>query len=136
MIKADVYVNSILDIDIKLLEKNNIGAIILDIDNTLMTYGGKILEGASDWIKEIKMNDIDICLLSNNISKKRMKKVKETLDIDKGIIFACKPFNIGFSKAKYLLKNKKIAMIGDSTYTDILCAKRNKIFCIKTKSIQ
>ncbi len=136
MIKANMYVKSILDIDVEKLKENNIQAIILDIDDTLMTYGGKILEGASDWIKEIKLNNIDICLLSNNFSQKRMEKVKQTLDIEKGIRFACKPLNIGLSKAKYLLEDKKIAIIGDSTYTDILCAKLNKIFCIKTESIE
>ena len=135
MIKANMNVDTILDIDVNTLKEQNIKAIILDIDNTVMTMSGKILEGASDWIKEVKMSDIDICLLSNNISRKRMDKVKATLDIDKGFIFACKPLNIGLSKAQFLLEGKKIAIIGDSTYTDILCAKLNKIYSIKTKGI-
>ena len=38
-----IYVNTILDIEYEYLKKNNIRAIILDMDNTLIDFDGNIL---------------------------------------------------------------------------------------------
>ena len=39
-----LYVDTIKDVSYEILEKNNIHAIILDMDNTLIDYNANILE--------------------------------------------------------------------------------------------
>lgn len=48
------YFKNILEIDMNFIEKNNIKAILLDIDNTMIDTDNNILEGLEDWVKKSK----------------------------------------------------------------------------------
>ena len=48
------YFKNILEIDMNFIEKNNIKAILLDIDNTMIDTDNNILEGLEDWVEEAK----------------------------------------------------------------------------------
>ena len=117
----DIYLNNVKDITIELLKKNNIKGILLDVDNTLIDFNLKILEGSKEWSKNLKKEEIKLCILSNTNKIEKVKMVAKELDIPY-INFAKKPFKNGFKKAVNLLKlnPKNIAVAGDQIMTDIL----------------
>lgn len=126
------YFNNILEVKPKFIKDNNIQAILLDIDNTLIDYQNNIIEGLEDWVKNLKKQNIKFCILSNTNKKKKAERLSKLLDIPY-IFFAKKPFKFGFNKAKKILQiqdSKNIAVIGDQVLTDILGANRCKMYSI------
>jgi HAD superfamily phosphatase (TIGR01668 family) len=131
------YFRNILDIDIDFLLKNNIKAVLLDIDNTILDYKNNIPEGLEDWVKNAKNNNIKFCILSNTNKKKKAQKMSKLLDIPY-IYFAKKPLKYGFKKAKEILnieENNTIAVIGDQVLTDVLGANRCNMYSILVKPL-
>ncbi len=120
----DIYLNNLKEITIELLKKNNIKGLLLDVDNTLIDFDLKILEGSKKWCEDLKNEDIKLCILSNTNKIEKVKKVAENLDLPY-INFAKKPFKKGFKKAIDLLKldAKNIATVGDQIMTDVLRRK-------------
>lgn len=133
----DEYLENVKKISIELLNKNNIKALILDVDNTLIDFYEKIPEGTVKWCKDLKKQGIKFCILSNSNKVEKVKKVAEQLDI-KYFYLATKPFKRGFKKAiKYLQEdNKNIAAVGDQIFTDIIGANRCKMFSILVKPLE
>ena len=122
----DTYITNVKDITIELLNKNNIKGLLLDVDNTLIDFDLKILEGSKDWINTLKENDFRLCILSNTNKIEKVKMVAKELNIPY-INFAKKPFKRGFKKGAELLKLQpnQIAVVGDQIMTDVLRWKQN-----------
>ena len=130
--------NNVLEITDEFLKKNNLEAIITDVDNTLMDYDGNILEGISEWIEHLQESKIKICILTNTKRPNNAKKMSEMLNNIPYVYFGKKPLKSGFRKAKKILgieKNEKIAVVGDQLMTDILGANRNNMFSILVKPL-
>ncbi len=132
----DAYLKSVKDINIEFLKKNNIKALILDVDNTLIDYYKKMPQGIKEWCEKLKSEDIKFCILSNSNKKKKVSDVAKILDIPY-IYFARKPFKSGFKKAAKLLQidYKNIAAVGDQIFTDILGANKMKMYSILVQPI-
>ena len=75
------YFNSILEIDSKFFLKNNIKAILLDIDNTILDTEDNMVEGLEDWVKNIQNQGINFCIVSNTNKKKKAERMSKILDI-------------------------------------------------------
>lgn len=137
MIYPKEYLDSVKEISIDLLEKNHIKGLILDVDNTLIDFNKKILEGVETWVQDLKKAGIKLCILSNSNKLEKVKNVAEKLNVP-FIYFAKKPFKSGFRKAKELLKleEKEIAVVGDQIMTDVIGANRSKMFSILVKPIE
>lgn len=122
----DIYLNNVKDITIELLRKNNIKGLLLDVDNTLIDFDLKILDGASKWCNDLRKNDIRLLILSNTNKIEKVKKVAKELNLSY-INFAKKPFKGGFKKAMNLLEldAENIATVGDQIMTDVLRWKQN-----------
>ena len=116
-----IYLNNVKEITIELLNKNNIKGILLDVDNTLIDFNHKILEGVKVWSEDLKKQGIKLCILSNTNKLEKVKRVARELDIAY-INFAKKPFKKGFKRATELLElePQNIAVAGDQIMTDIL----------------
>lgn len=99
----DIYLENVKEITIELLNKNNIKGLLLDVDNTLIDFDLKVLEGAKDWCNNLKQNGIRILILSNTNKIEKVKMVARKLDLSY-INFAKKPFKGGFKKAVKLLE--------------------------------
>ena len=137
LLKPDMRVDKITDITIEMLKSNNIKAVILDSDNTLIDLNKNPLDGIKEWINEMKKNGIKFCILSNSIKKKKVESVSKMLDIPY-IFFSVKTTKYGFIKEKKILgikENQNIAEIGDQLFTDVLGTNRMKMFSILTKPI-
>ena len=137
MIYPKEYLNSVKDISIDLLNKNNIKGLILDVDNTLISLDKKMPAGVSDWVKNMKNSGIKICILSNSNKLNKVEAVAKILEVPY-IFFGKKPLKSGFLRAKNLLKleNENIAVVGDQIFTDVIGANRCNMFSILVKPIE
>ncbi len=130
-IYPNAYFKKVQDITINFLKKNNIKALILDIDNTLIDYNETLSQEVIQWIEEIKKTDIKLYILSNTNKKEKVEKVSIPLQIPY-TCFAKKPLKSGFRKVQKKLNEKpeNIATIGDQIFTDVIGGNRSNMFTI------
>lgn len=132
--KPTYRIQSVEKIPFVLLERDNIKGLIFDVDNTISTMGKGIADECYKWIKEAKELGYKVCILSNSVNLKKVKKIMLDLDI-LGLCFAKKPSTKGFEMALNLLELKKeeVIMIGDQIFTDVWGANRFGIKSILVK---
>ena len=130
------YLNGVKEITIDFLNKNNIKALILDVDNTILDFDKNIPEGVEKWCEDLKKQGIKMCILSNSNHVEKVKMVAEKLKLPY-FYFGTKPLKRGFKKAIKLLEEKEenIAAVGDQIFTDVIGANRCKLFSILVKPI-
>lgn len=117
----NIYLNNVKDIKIEFLKTNNIKGLLLDVDNTLIDFDLKVLEGAKEWCDGLRKEGIKLCILSNTNKIEKVKRVAKELELPY-INFAKKPFKKGFRRAIDLLRldAKNVAAVGDQIMTDVL----------------
>lgn len=132
----DEYFDSVKDITIEFLNKNNIKALILDVDNTILDFDRKIPEGIDKWCEDLKKKNIKMIVLSNSNKEDKVKLAADTLGL-KYFNLATKPLKRGFKKAVKELNEKpeNIAAVGDQIFTDVIGANRMKMYSILVKPI-
>ena len=132
----NIYLKNAIEITIDLLNKNNIKGLLLDVDNTLIDFNLKILDGAKEWANDLKNKGIKLYILSNTNKIDKVKKVAKELDIPY-INFAKKPSKCGFKKGARLLElePKNIAVVGDQVMTDVIGGNRMGMFTVLTKPL-
>lgn len=125
MLYPNMYLNSITEITIEMLNKNNIKGLMLDLDNTIIDFNRNLANGVKEWCDNLKKANIKICILSNTNKIDKVTKAAKELNLEY-INFARKPFKTGFKKAQKLLKleTKNIAVVGDQIFTDVIGANR------------
>lgn len=137
LLTPNMQVSKITDITIDILKENNIQAMILDVDNTLIDLDKEPLEGVKEWIVEMKKNGIKFCIASNSFKKQKIEKIAKMLDIPY-VRFSIKPTKIGLKKAKKILgvnNSENIAEVGDQLFTDVLGTNRMNMFSILTEPL-
>lgn len=130
------YCKKITDITVEFLNKNNIKALILDVDNTLIDIDRKPVEGLLEWHNKIISSGIKTIILSNSNKVDKIKKVASDLGIEY-IYFGMKPLKRGFIKAikKLDLPSENIAAVGDQIFTDVIGSNRCKMFSILVEPV-
>ncbi len=130
------YCKRITDISIEFLKKNNIKALILDVDNTLIDIDKNFVEGLEEWHKNICNSGVKTIILSNSNNVDKVISVAKALEIEY-IYFGTKPLKRGFKKAieKLQVPPENIAAVGDQIFTDIIGANRCKIFPILVEPV-
>ena len=125
------YFKSVDKISKEFLKSNQINALILDVDNTLIDYYKNISIQVKQWVKNLKEDGIKLYILSNTNHKEKVENVSKTLDIPYEM-FAKKPFKAGFLRVQNELKEKSenIGVVGDQIFTDIIGGNRCKMFTI------
>ncbi len=124
------------DITVDFLNKNNIMALILDVDNTLIDYYKNLSEETINWAQNLKNNGIKLYILSNSNKKLKVEDVAKKLDVPFKH-FAKKPLKSGFKKVQKELQEKpeNIATVGDQLFTDVIGGNRCKMFTILVEPI-
>ena len=137
MIYPKEYFNSVKDIKIDFLNKNNIKGLILDVDNTLINLERKMPAGVSDWARDLKKYGIKMCILSNSNKIDKVEGVAKIIEVPY-IFFGKKPLKSGFLRAQRTLKleSENIAVVGDQIFTDVIGANRCGMFSILVKPIE
>jgi hypothetical protein len=132
----DYYCKNVMQITPDFLREHNIKGLILDIDNTLIDMNRTLLDGAKEWHEEIVDSGFKTIILSNTNKIDKVEGVANALNMDY-INFARKPSKQGFIKAKVKLDlpEENIAVIGDQIFTDVIGAKRSKMFAILVEPI-
>lgn len=121
----DFMFDSIYEITPDFLHEKKIEALVLDIDNTLVTYGiSEPTAEVKSWVDFMKKNGIKIAIASNN-KKERVELFNREMQVlasysskkpsRRSVFAACRHFNV---------MPEKTAVIGDQIFTDVLCAKR------------
>ena len=130
------YINNVLEISADFLKEENINGLILDVDNTLLFHDRKMLTGLTQWVENMKKNNIKLCILSNTNKKDKVDELSKDLKVPY-IFFAKKPLKGGFKKAAKILnmKNENIAVVGDQIFTDVIGANRMNMYPILTKPL-
>lgn len=134
--KPTWMVESIYSITPAQLEKNNIKAILTDLDNTLIAWNNpEATEESILWIEMMKKAGIPVMILSNN-SDKRVKVVADHLGLEY-IPRGMKPSRRGMRQAqkKLGLPKEQILMVGDQIMTDILASNRFGVRNVLVKPI-
>ena len=94
-----LYLESVKQITIQMLEQNNIKGLILDVDNTLIDFDKNMPEGIKEWANNMKENGIKLCIVSNSNHKEKVENTAKKIEVPY-IIFAKKPCIKGLNKAK------------------------------------
>ena len=133
-----LYLEKVTDITIEILKKYHIEALILDMDNTLLDFDKKIVEGGKQWVEQLKKNGIKICIASNSGKKEKVEMLSNELGIENYILWYMKLLKCGVKKAQKILKtkNENIAVVGDQIFTDVIVANRCHMFSILVKPIK
>ena len=126
-----LYLSSVKDITIEILNKNNIKALILDIDNKLRDYYKNLSEDIIKWAEGLKQQGIILYILSNTNKEEKVRTVAEKLKIEYEF-FAKKPFKKGFIKIqkKLNIPESNIGVVGDQIFTDVIGGNRCNMFTI------
>lgn len=125
------YLSKAQQITIEYLQKNNIKALILDVDNTLIDYKRNMSQSIVNWVKNLKKQGIKLYILSNTSHKDKVEEVAKTLEIPYRNL-AKKPFKKGFLKVQKELgeKPENIGVVGDQIFTDIIGGNRCNMYTI------
>ncbi len=137
MFKPSFQFNRVTDISVSFLKENGINALLLDVDNTIITYkGNKLISGFKAWKEELEKADIKILILSNGKSE-RLKLTAKKAELDY-LPMALKPLPFKYNKAIKILNAKRTntAIVGDQIFTDILGGKLVGIKTILLKPIK
>ena len=121
ILKPKIKLEKVTDITCEILNKYNITALILDVDNTLSTHHGQILtDGLAEWLDEMKKCGIKLTVLSNS-KRKRVEPFAQKIGLD-FISLGLKPLPFGYLRALRALsvKKKNAAIVGDQIFTDII----------------
>jgi len=131
LLRPNLYVDSIFDIDLHKLWSAGYDSIIVDIDNTLVAWDKKeASDFVVDWFERIKKIGFNVCLVSNN-TEDRVVKFNEAVKVC-AIHRATKPRRKPFIKAMDKMNSSpsKTVVIGDQVFTDILGGNRAGLFTI------
>lgn len=127
----DEYVASVFDINLERLKEKGIEGLVIDIDNTLVSWDTKSADHrVLDWFAKLERLGFNVCLLSNN-TKDRVTKFTELMGVP-AVYRAAKPGKRAFEKAMAVMgkKRSKSAVVGDQVFTDIFGGKRLGLYSI------
>ena len=122
LFRPDVFVASIVDIDLRELKSSGCRALMLDLDNTILPWkNSDVPESSRQWVEAAKSLGMKLCIVSNTHNPKRLSRVAEDLGIP-SLYRALKPRRYGFQKAAAMLdcNADSSIVVGDQLLTDIL----------------
>jgi len=118
-------VRAVTDLSAEQLRAWQIDALMLDLDNTLVQWGGTAPPvPVQEWMAGLHRRRVPACLVSNTLSA-RVLKVAGLL----GLPYARGRFKPSASKLRHALTllgtpPERTAMVGDQLFTDILAGNR------------
>ncbi|MEM9945263.1 MAG: YqeG family HAD IIIA-type phosphatase [Cyanobacteria bacterium P01_D01_bin.36] len=127
---------SVLGITPDLILAQGLKGLILDVDETIVPVGRKILDpDVQDWITAIQ-SVVPLSLVSNNVGYERIRLIAESVTCgDRPVPFvasAGKPSRrkLRVAAEQMDLPFEQIAMVGDRIFTDVLAGNRVGLFTI------
>jgi len=136
LLTPDLEFDRIEDITFELLESRGITALLIDIDNTLVSRAtSRIDDSVFEWVRGMKQAGVSCCLLSNN-----WHKVIHDYADELGVPVvgkAMKPLPVAYVKALSTIgaHRASTAVVGDQLLTDILGARLCVMPCFLIKPL-
>lgn len=124
------YVDSLEDIDLEELQRENIQGIICDLDNTLVPWGSDdIADETLQWLQQAG-EIFELAMVSNGMAE-RVEKWAERLSLP-AVSRANKPRRGGFRDAIGFLglSPEVVAVVGDQLFTDVVGGNRMGMYTI------
>lgn len=126
----------VLELTPERLKQLGLRGLVLDVDDTIVSTKERDLSpDFLDWLTEIKQV-VQISLVSNNISRSRISRIAESLDL---------PYAFGAAKpsrrklrpvvTQMALPFGQVAMVGDRIFTDVLAGNRLGMFTILVEPV-
>ncbi|MGE5701473.1 MAG: YqeG family HAD IIIA-type phosphatase, partial [Clostridia bacterium] len=115
------YVESVFSITVDRLHKQNIRAIITDLDNTLVEWDRvEATPEVMAWIEQMRKSGIQVTILSNN-RRERVERFCQPLGVQY-IWGAKKPTRNAFLRAvkEMNVSIEETVVVGDQLFTDVL----------------
>lgn len=121
LFKPTFWLKNVMQIDEDFLRKNNVSALVLDMDNTLSMHGNPAAEdGVPEWLDEMRSLGIKMRVVSNNTGK-RVAPLAAKLGLE-FTANGAKPLTFGVNraiKAMGALKSETL-VVGDQIFTDVM----------------
>ncbi len=132
-------VRRVEEVDLEDLKARGIRALLLDLDNTLTPWlGYEMTPAAQQWLAQAR-RDFQVCLVSNQVRARRVRRVAEQLGIVcvHGLGPWGKPWSRIFRRALRLTgaAPEQAAMIGDQLFTDVWGARRMGMYAILVEPV-
>ena len=116
MLHPHLRVASVHEVTPALLEKAGIRALLVDVDDTLLSSRADELEpNILTWFASLKAAGIPVAILSNG-SQARVAQIAAEVGVP-ALSLAGKPFGVAFRRGLRLL-------VGDQLFTDVLGARQ------------
>lgn len=130
-VRPNLYLSSVLDLQLAELKTLGIRALLLDVDCTLKDHGSKILNpGVKAWLDSMRAEGIQLCLLSNGKSR-RIGAFAGELGLP-FIARAFKPLPFGCRAAirKLGVRPEQTAMVGDQIFADVMAGRLAGLYTV------
>ncbi|HEY9086497.1 MAG TPA: YqeG family HAD IIIA-type phosphatase [Candidatus Tyrphobacter sp.] len=137
MLGPDRFAPRLSEVSLEELEAVGIRGLILDLDNTVVSWGGsEIAEEHLAWVRRARDRGLRLVMLSNNFSD-RVTSIARQMDIP-FVANALKPSPIGFVQALRALRlpRRQVAVVGDQLFTDVLGGKLCGLYTILTEPLE
>ena len=121
LFKPRFHMRNVLGINEDFLKKNDIDALILDLDNTLSLHGAPAAEeGIPEWLDNMRALGVKMVVVSNNTNH-RVAPLARKLGLP-FIANGAKPLTIGITRALRFLgtERDRTAVVGDQIFTDVM----------------
>lgn len=136
MLGPDRFAPRLCDVSLEELERAGIRGLIIDLDNTVVDWGGsEIAREHFAWVSDARDRGFRMVMLSNNFSE-RVTQVARQMEIP-FVASALKPLPTGFLTAvrRLGLPRREIAVVGDQLFTDVLGARLCGLYSILTEPL-
>lgn len=124
MLTPDLYLHSVLEIDLDALKARGVDTLLVDLDNTLLPRDSDAIPAdIVAWSKALRADGFTVCLVSNNWHE-RVHAVARELGFSL-VAKAVKPLPFAFLRALKLVVSTRgrTAIVGDQLFTDVLGGK-------------
>ena len=115
-----------------LLRRLGVRAVVVDLDNTLVTWHGEeIAAEVAEWVAAVRAVGIEICIASNTHRPRRLRRLAERLRVRYATGVA-KPRPGGLRRAlgEIGARAEEAALIGDQVLTDVWGGNRCEMVTI------
>jgi uncharacterized protein len=138
-LEPDLFVAALPALSLDELGRRGVEAILLDLDNTLCTWGSEEFgPGCAEWVAAARER-FQVCIVSNSIRPRRMNRVADALGIPAvgRWLLGRKPFAGGIRAAlkQVGVTSAKAAMVGDQLFTDVLGGNRLGLLTVWVKPL-
>src|SRR5262245_2557585 len=131
LLAPNLRLDSVLDLTLDRVQRLGLRGLLLDIDCTLKDYHAKCIpDEVIAWLETLRAGNIRLCLLSNG-KHRRIEALARSLDL----LFVAKafkplPFGCYRGLRKLGLPARRIAVVGDQLFADVLAGKFAGLFTI------